>query len=327
MPLLLPAAEWAEIEAGVAQRAELLDLVLRDIYGDSRLIAEGALPAAVVTGSPEFIRPMRGVEPPGGRWLRFYAAEIARGPDGAWRVLGDRAQAPSGAGYALENRLIMARAFPSLFRDMKVRRLAGFFRDFRAGLASAARRVEPRICLLTPGPFSETYAEQVNLARYLGLLLVEGEDLVASDGKLYVRTIAGLKRADVLWRRVDADWCDPLELNAASKLGAPGLLEAIRQGALAVANMPGAGLVEARALMSFLPALAPRLLGEALRLPNVETLWCGDEATRARVLANLDAHRLKTAFEPAPMFRQPRANATQFRTAFPGGPQGLTTDE
>jgi uncharacterized circularly permuted ATP-grasp superfamily protein/uncharacterized alpha-E superfamily protein len=303
LPLLLAQSEWDEIEAGIVQRAELLDLVLRDIYGEGRLIEGGALPAAAVTGSPEFLRPMCGAAPPDGRWLRFYAAEIARGPDGAWRVLGDRAQAPSGAGYALENRLIMARAVPSLFRDMNVRRLAPFFRDFRAGLASAAQRADPRICLLTPGPFSETYAEQVNLARYLGLLLVEGEDLLASDGKLYVRTIAGLKRADVLWRRVDADWCDPLELNAASKLGAPGLLEAIRQGAVAVANMPGAGLVEARALMSFLPALAPRLLGEELRLPNVETLWCGDDKARAQVLASLDRRRLKDAFTPAPMFR------------------------
>jgi uncharacterized circularly permuted ATP-grasp superfamily protein/uncharacterized alpha-E superfamily protein len=309
LPLLLPQAEWQAIEAGIVQRAELLDLILRDIYGEGRLIADGVLPATAVTGSPEFIRPMRGVAPPGGRWLRFYAVEIARDPDGAWRVLGDRAQAPSGAGYALENRLIMGRAVPSLYRDMKVRRLAPFFRDFRAGLASSAQRVDPRICLLTPGPFSETYAEQVNLARYLGLLLVEGEDLVANDGKLYVRTIAGLKRADVLWRRVDADWCDPLELNAASKLGAPGLLEAIRQGALAVANMPGAGLVEARAIMSFLPDLARRLLGEELRLPNVETLWCGDDATRARVIASLDTHRVKDAFAPAPMFR----------TTFPGG--------
>ena len=309
LPLLLPQAEWEAIEAGIVQRAELLDLILRDIYGEGRLIEDGALPATAVTGSPEFVRPMRGVAPPGSRWLRFYAVEIARGPDGAWRVLGDRAQAPSGAGYALENRLIMGRAVPSLYRDMKVRRLAPFFRDFRAGLASCAQRADPRICLLTPGPFSETYAEQVNLARYLGLLLVEGEDLVANDGKLYVRTIAGLKRADVLWRRVDADWCDPLELNAASKLGAPGLLEAIRQGALAVANMPGAGLVEARAIMSFLPALARRLLGEELRLPNVETLWCGDDGARARVLASLDTHRVKDAFAPAPMFR----------TTFPGG--------
>jgi len=314
LPLLLAQSEWDEIEAGIVQRAELLDLILRDIYGEGRLIADGVLPAAAVTGSPEYIRPMCGATPPGGRWLRFYAAEIARGPDGAWRVLGDRAQAPSGAGYALENRLIMARAVPSLFRDMNVRRLAPFFRDFRAGLASCAQRVDPRICLLTPGPFSETYAEQVNLARYLGLLLVEGEDLLANDGKLYVRTIAGLKRADVLWRRVDADWCDPLELNAASKLGAPGLLEAIRQGAVAVANMPGAGLVEARALMSFLPALAPRLLGEALRLPNVETLWCGDDKARAQVLASLDTRRLKDAFTPAPMFR----------TTFPAAVHELT---
>jgi uncharacterized circularly permuted ATP-grasp superfamily protein len=303
LPLLLPQAEWEAIEAGIVQRAELLDLILRDIYGEGRLIEDGALPATAVTGSPEFIRPMRGVAPPGGRWLRFYAAEIARGPDGAWRVLGDRAQAPSGAGYALENRLVMARAVPSLFRDMNLRRLAPFFRDFRAGLASCAQRVDPRICLLTPGPFSETCAEEVNLARYLGLLLVEGEDLLANDGKLYVRTIAGLKRADVLWRRVDADWCDPLELNTASKLGAPGLLEAIRQGAVAVANMPGAGLVEARAIMSFLPALARRLLGEELRLPNVETLWCGDDGARARVLASLDKRRVKDAFTPAPMFR------------------------
>ena len=309
VPLLIPQAEWGEIARGVEQRAELFDLILRDIYGEGRLIQEGALPAAAVTGSTDFLRPMRGVAPPGGRWLRLYAAEIGRGPDGAWWVLGDRTQAPSGAGYALENRLVMARAVPSLYRDMNVRRLAPFFRDFRAGLATCAQRVDPRICLLTPGPFSETYAEQVNLARYLGLLLVEGEDLVANDGKLYVRTIAGLKRADVLWRRVDADWCDPLELNAASRLGAPGLLEAIRQGALAVANMPGAGLVEARAIMSFLPALARRLLGEELRLPNVETLWCGDDATRARVLASLDTHRVKDAFAPAPMFR----------TTFPGG--------
>jgi uncharacterized circularly permuted ATP-grasp superfamily protein/uncharacterized alpha-E superfamily protein len=321
LPLLLPQAEWQEIEAGIVQRAELLDLILRDVYGEGRLIEEGALPATAVTGSPEFIRPMRGVAPPGGRWLRFYAAEIARGPDGAWRVLGDRAQAPSGAGYALENRLIMGRAVPSLFRDMNVRRLAPFFRDFRAGLASAAQRVDPRICLLTPGPFSETYAEQVNLARYLGLLLVEGEDLVANDGKLYVRTIAGLKRADVLWRRVDADWCDPLELNAASKLGAPGLLEAIRQGALAVANMPGAGLIEARAIMSFLPVLARRLLGEELRLPNVETLWCGDDGARARVLASLDTRRVKDAFTPAPMFRTTFPGASPDPAAAVSGPE------
>ncbi len=212
-----------EIAAGVAQRAELLDMILQDVYGEARLVAEGALPAAAVAGSPEFVRPMCGVKPPGGRWLRFYAVDIGRGPDGKWWVLGDRGQAPSGAGYAVENRLTLARAFPSLYRDMKVRRLAGFFRDFRAALAASASRPDPRICLMTPGPWSETYTEQAYLARYLGFLLVEGEDLATSEGKLHVRTVAGLKRADVIWRRVDAEWLDPLEANAASRLGVAGL--------------------------------------------------------------------------------------------------------
>jgi uncharacterized circularly permuted ATP-grasp superfamily protein/uncharacterized alpha-E superfamily protein len=296
LPLLLTEAEWSEIATGIEQRAELLDLVLRDIYGAGRLVAEGALPAATIAGSPDFIRPMRGVTPPGGRWLRFYAADIGRGPDGKWWVLGDRAQAPSGSGYALQNRLVLSGTFPTLYQDMKAQRLAPFFRDFRAGLASAAQRSEPRICLLTPGPYSESYAEQVNLARYLGLLLVEGDDLVTSDGKLYVRTIAGLKRADVLWRRVDADWCDPLELNARSRLGVPGLLDAIRQGSVAVANMPGAGLIESRALMSFLPSLSKRLLGEKLRLSNVATWWCGQDDERDEVLAELDERSISGAF-------------------------------
>jgi uncharacterized circularly permuted ATP-grasp superfamily protein/uncharacterized alpha-E superfamily protein len=296
LPLLLPQSEWREIAAGVAQRAELLDLVLRDVYGEGRLVAERAIPAAAIAGSPEYIRAMAGATPPDGRWLRFYAADIGRGPDGRWWVLGDRAQAPSGAGYALENRLVLARTFPRLYRDIRVERLAPFFRDFRAGLAKAAQQKDPRICLLTPGPFSETYSEQVNLARYLGLLLVEGADLVTSERKLHVRTIAGLKRVDVVWRRVDADWCDPLELNAASRLGVPGLLDTIRDGNVTIANMPGAGLVESRALLSFLPALARRLLGEDLRLANIATWWCGQDAARDDVLASLDERAVAPAF-------------------------------
>lgn len=296
LPLLLTESEWSEIAAGVAQRAELFDRILHDIYGEARLVSEGALPAAVVAGSPEFVRPMCGVKPVGGRWLRFYAVDIGRGPDGRWWVLGDRAQAPSGAGYAIESRLILARAFPSLYREMKVRRLAGFFRDFRAGLAAAAPRADPRFCLLTPGPWSETYTEQVYLARYLGFLLVEGEDLATSEGKLHVRTVAGLKRVDVVWRRVDADWLDPLEANAASRLGSPGIFDAIRRGSVAMANMPGAGVVESRALMSFLPGLAERLMGERLRLPNVATWWCGQEAERAEILRAFDSRAIAPAF-------------------------------
>jgi hypothetical protein len=296
MPLLVSQKDWETIRSGIEQRVDILERILADVYGPAQLVAEGALPAAAVAGSPDFVRAMRGVKPPGERWIRFYAADIGRGPDGRWWVLGDRAQAPSGAGYALENRLVLSRAFAGLYREMNVERLAPFFRDFRTGLADAAVRSEPRICLLTPGPWSETYFEQAYLARYLGMLLVEGEDFLMSDGRLHVRTIAGLKRADVIWRRVDADWCDPLELNAASQLGVPGMLEAIRRGEVVVANMPGAGLIESRALLAFLPALSRRILGEDLRLPNIATWWCGQERECESVLSNFDAMTISGAF-------------------------------
>ncbi|MGC1177923.1 MAG: circularly permuted type 2 ATP-grasp protein, partial [Methyloceanibacter sp.] len=234
LPLILGEGEWAQIAAGVEQRANLMEALLQDLYGEARLLADGALPAAAVTGSNDFIRAMRGAKPPGGRYLQLYAADLGRGPDGRWWVLDDRAQAPSGAGYALENRLVLSRAYPNLYNAMNVQRLASFFDEWRKGLAAAADRSDPRICLLTPGPYSETYFEQAHLARYLGFLLVEGDDLVVRDGRAYVRTIAGLKRADVILRRVDADFIDPLELNSASRLGVPGLLEAIRSGGVAV---------------------------------------------------------------------------------------------
>jgi uncharacterized circularly permuted ATP-grasp superfamily protein/uncharacterized alpha-E superfamily protein len=296
MPLLLGAGEWREIVEGVQQRATLMEALLKDLYGEAKLITGGHLPAAAVTGSADFLRAMRGVEPPGGRWLNLYAVDIGRGPDGRWWVLDDRTQAPSGAGYALENRLVLSRAFPGLYNAGNIERLAPFFGAFRDGLAEAATRSDPRICLLTPGPYSETYFEQAHLARYLGFLLVEGEDLVARDGKVHVRTIAGLKRADVIWRRVDADFVDPLELNTASRLGVPGLVEAIRGGGVAVANMPGAGLVESRALLGFLPALARRLLGEDLKMPNIATWWCGQPGERDIVTERIDSLAIAGAF-------------------------------
>jgi uncharacterized circularly permuted ATP-grasp superfamily protein/uncharacterized alpha-E superfamily protein len=283
VPLIIGAGEWAAIAAGVEQRARLMEALLADIYGPGRMLAQGALPAAAVTGSPDFIRALKGSPPPGGSYLQLYAADLGRGPDGRWWVLSDRTQAPSGAGYELENRLVLSRAYPSLYNAMNVRRLAPFFDALRRGLASAAERHDPRICLLTPGPFSETYFEQAHLARYLGFLLVEGDDLVVRDGRVWVRTIAGLKRADVILRRVDADFIDPLELNSASRLGVPGLLEAIRGGGVAVLNMPGSGVVESRALLGFLPKLCRRLLGEELRLPSVATWWCGQSYEQARV--------------------------------------------
>jgi uncharacterized circularly permuted ATP-grasp superfamily protein/uncharacterized alpha-E superfamily protein len=296
LPLLIDGAEWANLERGIAQRAELWDRALTDIYGEGRLVSDGVLPSSAILGSPDFIRPLHGVRPAGGRWLRFYAADIGRGPDGRWWVLGDRAQAPSGAGHALENRLVFSRVFANLYRDLNVDRLAGFFREFRAGLVKAADRSEPRICLLTPGPYSQTYYEQAYLARYLGFLLVEGGDLVVRDDKVHVRTIAGLKRADALLRRIDADWCDPLELNAASQLGVPGLMESIRAGEVVVANMPGAGLVESRALLGYLQAMSRKLMGEDLILPHIATWWCGDPNAAKHVLDDFDNKAISGAF-------------------------------
>jgi uncharacterized circularly permuted ATP-grasp superfamily protein/uncharacterized alpha-E superfamily protein len=296
LPMLIGAEEWRDIAAGVSQRARLIEMTLDDIYGAGDLVRSGALPAALVAGSPDYLRPMQGVAPPGGRRLHLYAADLGRGPDGRWWVLGDRTQAPSGAGYALVNRIVLSRAFPALYRQMNVERLAPFFETFRAGLAAAAERSDPRICLFTPGLWSDTYFEQAWLARYLGFLLVEGGDLVMRDGQVHIRTIDGLKRADVLWRRVDADFADPLELNAASHLGVPGLVEALRKGGVVVANALGAGLAEAPALMSFLPGLARRLLGEDLRLPNIATWWCGQKREREDVIDNLDRMAVASAF-------------------------------
>lgn len=299
VPLLIDEGEWRQIASGIAQRATLLELVLQDIYGEGRLVADGALPAAAIAGSADYLRPLVGVKPPGGRFLGVYAADIGRGPDGQWWVLGDRTQAPSGAGYALENRLVLSRAFADLYKSMNAERLAPFFEAFRDALRALADRDEPRIGVLTPGPFSETYFEHATLARYLGFLLVEGDDLAVADDRLHIRTVAGLKRLDVLLRRVDSNSLDPLELDASSQLGVPGLIDVIRKSGVAVTNMPGSGVIESRALLGFLPSLARRLLGEQLSMPHIATWWCGQPASRDEVLARLDEFVIEGAFGSA----------------------------
>src|SRR3954470_16383928 len=296
LPLLIDEADWKQLSDGITQRAELLELVLRDIYGEGRLVAEGALPAAAIAGSPEYLRPVCGVPPPGGRYLSLYAADIGRGPDGGWWVLNDRTQAPSGAGYALENRLVLSRAFSDLYKSMNVPRVAPFFEAFRDSLRARADRDEPRIGVLTPGSFSETYFEHATLARYLGFLLVEGDDLAVSDNRIHIRTVAGLKRLDVLLRRVDSNSLDPLELDASSRLGVPGLIDVLRKDGVVVANMPGSGVLEARAMLGFLPALSRRLLGEELKMPHIATWWCGQRSAREEVLSRLEDFAIEGAY-------------------------------
>ena len=249
--------------------------------GPATLVREGRLPAAVIAGNPEFLRPLVGVAPPGGAHLRFYAVDVGRSPDGHWWVLGDRTQAPSGAGYALENRLALSRAMPDIYRELKVERLAPFFQAFQAELSALNRQDDSRVCVLTPGPMNETYFEHAYLARYLGFLLVEGEDLTVRDDGVFIRTVSGLKRAEVLLRRLDADFADPLELNARSRLGVPGLVQAVRDGTVVIANALGSGVVEARALLSFLPALAPAVLGTRSRAAQCRDL-VARPAERAR---------------------------------------------
>ncbi|MEZ0244140.1 MAG: circularly permuted type 2 ATP-grasp protein, partial [Sphingomonas sp.] len=263
VPLLIESAEWQGIAEGVAQRAELMERILADLYGEGNLVREGHVPAAVVTGSPFFLRPLANLTPPGGYHLAFVAVDLGRGPDGSWRVLADHLRAPAGAGYALENRLAMARTLDGLQSRINIERQAPFFAAYRDGLAALCRRVDPRIGLLTPGRFNPSYAEQAHLARYLGFLLVEGADLAVRDDKLYVRTIAGLKRIDALWRRVDPRLLDPLALDSHSAVGVPGLIDAMAAGNVVLANAPGSAMLEAPAFSAFMPALARHLMGEA----------------------------------------------------------------
>src|SRR4030081_464667 len=296
LPLLIDEAHWQQLTAGIVQRAELLELVLSDLYGEGRLIAENAVPAAAIAGSTEYLRAVCGIKPPGGRYLNMYAADVGRGPDGRWWGLGDRTQAPSGAGYALENRLVLSRAFTTLYKSMNVERVAPFFEAFRDALRASADRDEPRIGVLTPGAFSETFFEHATIARYLGFLLVEGDDLAVSGDRIHIRTVAGLKRLDVLLRRVDSNFLDPLELDASSQLGVPGLIDVVRKNGVVVANMPGSGVMEARALLGFLPSLSRRFFGEDLNMPHIATWWCGQKSAREEVLSRLDEFAIEGAY-------------------------------
>jgi uncharacterized circularly permuted ATP-grasp superfamily protein/uncharacterized alpha-E superfamily protein len=289
LPLLLTSAEWSRIEQGVSQRADLLAALLADLYGPRTVVRRGLLPVELVLSHPGFLRPCVGVRPPR-HPLPLYAVDLARTADGTVVAIGDRTQAPSGSGYAIENRIILSRVLPSIYRDSEVHRLALFFRALRAALGNLDPRGQddPRVVLLTPGPENETYFEHAYLAAYLGYALVQGSDLLVRDDRVWLKTLDGLKPVDVILRRVDDAYCDPLELRADSLLGTPGLLQAARLGNVAIANPLGAGVLENPALMAFLPGIARALLGEDLAMASVPTWWCGDASARSYVLEHLD---------------------------------------
>jgi len=299
VPLIIPPDEWAQVSAAVAQRAKLLNAILADLYGEQTLLAQGLLPPALVYGQHGYLWPCRGIKPAGGVWLHNYAVDLARAPNGRWWVIADRTQAPSGAGYALENRLVVSRVFPEMFRDLHVQHLADFFRDQLDGLAALAPvegDEQPHIVLLTPGPYNETYFEHAYLARYLGYPLVEGQDLTVRGDTVYLKTLRGLKRVHVILRRQDDDYCDPLELRGDSALGIPGLINVARAGRVTIANALGSGLLASGALMGFLPAICRQLLGEKLTMPSVGTWWCGEKPALEYVKENFDDLVIKPAY-------------------------------
>jgi uncharacterized circularly permuted ATP-grasp superfamily protein/uncharacterized alpha-E superfamily protein len=298
IPLIIAPEEWRTLEAGLIQRAVLLNKILVDCYGAQDLIRTRWLSPALVFGQPDFLRPCHNIRARNNTLLNFYAADLARSPDGRWWVISDRTQIPTGAGYALANRLVTSRILSEPFRDNHVHRLAGFFREVQNTLTQLAPRPtdNARVVMLTPGPHNETYFEQAYLARYLGYMLVEGQDLTVRDNHVWLKTLSGLERVDVILRRVDDDFCDPLELRNDSMLGVPGLVEALRAGNVTVTNALGSGLVQSPAFMSFLPGLCKHLLGEKLKLPSVATWWCGQKSAQQHVLEHLDKLELKPAF-------------------------------
>ncbi|MCP5424106.1 MAG: circularly permuted type 2 ATP-grasp protein [Gammaproteobacteria bacterium] len=290
IPLLMAEAEWASIEEGLEQRSRLLNLLLTDLYGPRTVIRHGLLPPELVFTHPGFLRPCFHTLTAGQRWLITHAVDLGRTPDGRFWALGDRTQSPAGAGYALETRIIMARAMPKLYRDAPLRRLAGFLEAERATLAGLAHHNQehPHVVLLTPGPLNANYFEHAYLANYLSLSLVEGEDLAVRDGRVWLKTLGGLRPVDVILRRVTDEYCDPLELRGDSLVGTPGLLQAVRSGGVAVANPLGGGIVENPGLLAFLPTLCRQLLGEDLRLPSVDTWWCGQAESHDYVESHLE---------------------------------------
>jgi uncharacterized circularly permuted ATP-grasp superfamily protein/uncharacterized alpha-E superfamily protein len=327
LPFVVEDAEWREIEAGIAQRAQLLEAIACDAYGPQRLIADGFVPSALVCGHPGYLREMHGVDVPGDVRLHIVAFDLGRGPDGRWSVVSQRTQAPSGLGYALENRLTISRLFPEAFSDLRIQHLAASYRRLvdmletlvqregntmfdqpaprdltessivhRMQSSDEGREHVPRIVLLTPGPYNETYFEQAYLARYLGLPLVEGSDLTVRDERVYLKTMRGLERVHGILRRLDDDFCDPVELRSDSTIGVPGLLQAIRARHVLVANALGCGFLESPALNGFLPAIARHLTNQDLLLPSLASWWCGEAAARDAVSPDLAQRVVKPTY-------------------------------
>ncbi|WP_405498778.1 circularly permuted type 2 ATP-grasp protein [Nocardia sp. NBC_00511] len=305
IPLLLSDTDWAALESGVVQRSRLLDAMLADIYGPRTLLTEGLLPPQLVFGHSGYVRAAHGISLPGRHQLFLHACDVSRWSDGEFRVLADWAQAPSGAGYALADRRVVSAAIPEAFELASPRPLTPFVRAMRLMLIEAAPQAadeDPVVVVLSPGVHSETAFDQAYLASVLGFPLVESADLVVRDGRLWMRSLGTLKRVDVVLRRVDAEFSDPLDLRPDSRLGVVGLVEVLRRGAVTVVNTLGSGLLENPALACFLPRLARRLLDEDLKLPGIQSYWGGVDAERSHLIANLSRLVVRSTVDDSTVF-------------------------
>jgi uncharacterized circularly permuted ATP-grasp superfamily protein/uncharacterized alpha-E superfamily protein len=289
LPLVISADDWDRLESGLVQRSRLLDAVLTDLYGAQRSITSGVLPPQLVFAHPGYLRAARGIEIPGRRQLFLHGCDLSRTADGSFSVNADWTQAPSGAGYAMADRRVVAHAIPELYEQLGPRPASPWAQALRLALIDAAPESaeEPVVVVLSPGIHSETAFDQAYLAGMLGFPLVESPDLVVRDGKLWMRSLGTLKRVDVVLRRVDAVYADPLDLRADSRLGVVGLVEALRRGAVTVVNTLGSGILESPGLLRFLPELAAELLGETPMLPTAPVYWGGIDLERSHLLANV----------------------------------------
>ncbi|MEM9479213.1 MAG: circularly permuted type 2 ATP-grasp protein [Verrucomicrobiota bacterium] len=276
IPLLLPEEEWNPLAHALVQRAHLWDSVLKDCYGPKNLLNEGLIPPALLYSQENFNRALPPLNP-GTPFLTSYAVDAARSPGGSWTVIADRTEAPNGMGYALENRIVLTHVFPETSNQVPLVRLASFFQNLRTSLFAQAHSAvdDPGVVMLSPGPADRTYFEDAYLARYLGIPLAVGEELTVRNDRLFLKTVSGLRRVHVLYRRVHETLIDPLENPSDSRLGVPGITQAIRAGTVSVINPPGTGLAESPAFLPYLPAIAQRLLGQDLLIPSIETIWGG----------------------------------------------------
>jgi uncharacterized circularly permuted ATP-grasp superfamily protein len=302
LPRIIPGHEWRKIEQGLAQRIRALNFFLEDIYHDGRILADGIVPRQLVYSCRHFRREMRGLSVPRGIYVSICGTDLVRLPDGNFAVLEDNLRVPSGVSYMLANRKVLKRVFPTLFRDYGVSSIDHYGHGLLATLRSLApancsARNEPAIVLLTPGVFNSAYFEHTFLAQQMGIELVEGRDLLVHDNVVYMRTTAGLRRVDVIYRRVDDDFLDPLCFRTGSSLGVPGLFNAYRAGNVTLANAIGTGVADDKALYAYVPAIIRYYLSEEPILPNIHTYLLSDASQRNYVLEHLDELVVKAVGE------------------------------